>query len=311
MTIVPLSDGLMRREQRVSELIEARSRRAPFFWASTASFRILIEEVPAAERAAVGWIYTCLTATASELFDGNHQGFVATKEAVQGLSGVSESTFKRSVRKLEALGLLLRQERKDDRGGTLPNRYVLLEPAADQTRGATDHPRVADGSPDDPPNARPGSQSKKKNPVPDGTGNALAKIVDKPVSYRGKPVKPEVVGRAEGALAVFNEMTGRGLGARTTDGHASAMLKQIIGTMLEWPDVTAEEWATAIRHTVENPPDWVDGKQMQIGHIFGARAVQHALSNDGCPSARSRMAAGQSVVERTQSKAERWARGEV
>lgn len=290
-----------------NERVEARSRRAPFLWASSAAFRLIVESVPERERQSVGWVYTCLAATASEAFDGSHQGFGSTAGEIQGLAGISRPTFRKALQTLESLGLLIRENREAESGRTLGVRYILLEP--DQQGGKPVATRQTTDSDVAPP-ARTGTNGKKKKPSLTG-GNALARIGDKPVSYRGKRVKPEVVGRAEGALAVFNEMTGRTLSTRTEDGSASAMLKQVIGTMLAWPDVTAEEWAAAVRNTCENPPDWVDGKQLQVGHIFGERAVQHALANTGCPSARSRMASGQSVVERTQSKAERWARGEV
>jgi hypothetical protein len=107
----------------------------------------------------------------------------------------------------------------------------------------------------------------------------------RPVSYRGKRVSREVVADAEACLAVFNEMTGRGLSARTGDGNASAMLRQIVGALLERPHVSRDEWTRAIRNVAANPPDWVDG-QLQIGHIFGARAADHALANDGVPRVR-------------------------
>jgi hypothetical protein len=64
----------------MSERVEARARRAPFLWLSSAAFRTLILDLPEGQRQTVGWVYTCLAATACDAFDGDHRGFVATRE---------------------------------------------------------------------------------------------------------------------------------------------------------------------------------------------------------------------------------------
>lgn len=100
------------------------------------------------------------------------------------------------------------------------------------------------------------------------------------VTYQGKTVPKPVLADAECVLRTFNEVTGRKLGMRTARGSASPALTQVIGAMLARPEVSAEEWKTAIRHTADNPPSWVEG-QLQIGHVFGPRAADCALANDG------------------------------
>lgn len=284
----------------MEEKIEARSRRAPFLWASSAAFRLIVESVPERERQSVGWVYTCLAATASEAFDGSHQGFGSTAGEIQALTGLSRPTFRKALQTLESLGLLLRENRTAESGRTMGVRYILLEP--DQQGGkpvATRQETAADVAPP----ARASKNGKNQNLSLTGE-NAR-----KPVSYRGRRVPVGTVETAEGLLAVFNEQTGRGLTSRKQDGTASDMLKQIIGAVLERPAVTREEWARAVVNTVANPPSWLDG-QMQIGHVFGGRAVEYALANEG-QRVLNAAGRGESVVERNMSQAERWARGQV
>lgn len=103
----------------------------------------------------------------------------------------------------------------------------------------------------------------------------------KKVTYNGKVVPSLIVRGAEELLRNFNEATGRSLGGRTADGGASPALRQIIGAMLARPQVRPDSWAEGIRRTVENPPAWMAGQTVQIGHVFGERAAEWALSNNG------------------------------
>lgn len=97
------------------------------------------------------------------------------------------------------------------------------------------------------------------------------------ISYAGKRVPPETVKAAARLLEAFNAATGRTLGSTT---H----LKQIAGALLARPDVDVEAWERAIGNTVRNPPSFVAGP-VQLGHVFGEKAADHALGNDGGRSA--------------------------
>lgn len=102
----------------------------------------------------------------------------------------------------------------------------------------------------------------------------------KVVKYQNRVV-PEVTWRSAVALLeTYNGATGGKLGAWTARGGPSATLTRIMGALLDMPDVTEEEWTTAIVNTVKCPPDWVTGK-LTIGVIFGPGARESALANDG------------------------------
>jgi hypothetical protein len=97
------------------------------------------------------------------------------------------------------------------------------------------------------------------------------------VRYRSKTVPSVIVEGAERLLDVFRQEAGHGPGARSAAGDASPALKQVIGAMLARPDTSVDDWEAAIRRTVAAPPRWVDGA-LQIGHVFGERAAEWALS---------------------------------
>lgn len=100
------------------------------------------------------------------------------------------------------------------------------------------------------------------------------------VRYRGKTVPVDVVVGAEQLLDVFNEATGRALGAWTGDSEPSPACKQIIGAMLARPDVPVDRWEAGVRRTVESPPSFVNGGPVQIGHVFGEKAAEWALTEN-------------------------------
>lgn len=93
------------------------------------------------------------------------------------------------------------------------------------------------------------------------------------ITYRGKRIADADAKAARHLLTVFNEATGRDLSA---DSH----LKQIAGALLARAEIRTERWERAIQNTVANPPSFVDG-DVQLGHIFGPKAADHALANKG------------------------------
>jgi hypothetical protein len=94
------------------------------------------------------------------------------------------------------------------------------------------------------------------------------------LSYRGKSVPVETTARAVRLLEAFNKCAGRDLAAPV---HP----RQIAGALIDRPDVSMDEWERAVRNQVANPPAWLNGRPIQLGDIFGEKAIDHALANTG------------------------------
>lgn len=116
------------------------------------------------------------------------------------------------------------------------------------------------------------------------------------VSYQGRRVPAATVDAAETLLAVFNEAEGRELGAWTGAGKPSPGLKQIIGALLTRDHVTVPEWERAIRNVSACPPSWVTGR-LELGDVFGERAAERALSNDGVRRENGKKRAGPGMAD--------------
>lgn len=129
--------------------------------------------------------------------------------------------------------------------------------------------------------------------------------LDRPdsMTYEHRPVAPDTIDAAVGLLDVFNEVTGRNVGAVKGTGTASDALRQIVGAMLGRPHVSAAEWERAIRNTAKAPPDWARG-ELQIGTVFGPRAADHALTNTGAPAAAPLRPVGATVAAGDEAIAE-------
>lgn len=194
----------------MSEAVEARGRRAPFLWASSAAFRRLVSEVPARQRSSVGWVYTCLAATASESFDGSHQGFASTADEVMVLTGLSRPTFRNAIKTLEGLGLLYREDRHNETGATVGVRYVLLEPGQGGQASCLGGGQVT-GQGIYPPNARPRNVKKEEVKPP-----YIPPAKNPKSTEDNAPQSPEVVAEFEAWLEHHRSVTGlRSPGART------------------------------------------------------------------------------------------------
>lgn len=106
----------------------------------------------------------------------------------------------------------------------------------------------------------------------------------KSVTYRGVKASSEQVDKALAALAVFNELkSGRAISPWTGTKHPSEQFKQIVGQVLDHPEVTADEWEQVVRNVFTNPPSWCaeKGTPPCIGDIFGPKAMGYALENNG------------------------------
>jgi hypothetical protein len=111
---------------------------------------------------------------------------------------------------------------------------------------------------------------------------------DRTVTHDRRRATAEQITAGERLLGVFNEVTGRRLGAWTGTGQASESLRQIIGALIDHPEITTDEWEAAIRRmaiAIEQgtAPSWTGGR-LRLGQIFGPRAREWAL-DDRAPTA--------------------------
>lgn len=114
-----------------------------------------------------------------------------------------------------------------------------------------------------------------------GVGSAT-RVRARPVTYNKKPVPERVVHDAEALLMEWSLASGRRMAAwHDSGGGITPNMRQVIGALLERPDVSRADWRRAVVNTWRNPPGWADGRPLQIGDVFGARAAGHALANTG------------------------------
>lgn len=111
-------------------------------------------------------------------------------------------------------------------------------------------------------------------------------VMPKRVTYGGQTVPKDRVRMAARLIEVFNRETGRQLGCVTGQGKPSPTLTRVIGGIMMRDSVNEAAWEQAIVHTVANPPGFVEGT-LQVGHIFGAQAAEHALANTGVATAKT------------------------
>lgn len=191
-------------------------------------------------------------------------------ETIATKAHVSTKTVCRILGKLEEKGYIVREERR--RGDGLRTTDLI------RLRLDTPSPDTSSGDKDGGGQQTAVSEQNPKEPSSLSPRGA----VRKPVTYQKRRVPELIVKDAEQLLTVFEEVADRRVAARTADGAASPALKQVIGAMLARTHVTLQQWDTAIRNTAANPPGWVDGPLL-IGHVFGERAADVALANDGRP----------------------------
>lgn len=209
----------------------------------------------------------------------------------------TRETVSRNMVALERAGLIARVQRRRGNGSRTSD-YTILAPAWED-RGSM-REAVAEEVPDavmaltmrgakssraesSRDEDRPRHVTNSGGPEPGEEPGALsvgARAKAKPVTYHGKRVPDETVAAAVHLLDVFCQAARRRIGSRDGTGGASPALKQIVGALMARPEVTAPEWEQAVRNTVASPPPWVDG-QVQLGHVFGERAADHALVNPG------------------------------
>lgn len=204
--------------------------------------------------------------------------------------GCSERTVRNYLQELEAAGLVTRVDRRHPvSGARLSNGYLLhvderaerpAEALPAESSGRTPRKPRLPGPPESVSAAEPEVE-------PESLSLRAGARERKPVSYNGRRVPWATVNAAERLLAHFGEKTGSKHPPYTVHGKVRPELRQIIGALLDRDDVGEERWRRAIDNTVANPPDWVEGGKVRLGHVFGARAAQWALENAGAGVTRS------------------------
>lgn len=186
----------------------------------------------------------------------------------------SESTVHRVLRDLETGGHIVREG--VSRFRTVQYRLVMGRRwTGAQPLRPSDPPTVgpSDLVPENPPTVGP-----KPTTEPSIEDGARARAI----THKHRRVPDETVRQAEILLSAFNSSAGRSIGAWAAGGRPSAALKQIIGALLDRPDVPADAWLRAVQRTFAAPPGWVKGP-VQLGHVFGEKAAEWALANTGAP----------------------------
>lgn len=205
--------------------------------------------------------------------NANEETFEAwpSVETIARKARVDKRTAQRALRRLEAQGeiVVLRLGGRTSKGNRATVYRVELRGRRAATPGGSGAAGSASGG---GANGHSGAA-----PVPPQPSKEPSKEPSetraRALTYRGKKVPHAETAAARHLLDVFNDATGRSLSA---ESH----LRQIIGALLARPEVSTERWDQAIRRTVANPPSFVTG-EVQLGHIFGEKAADHALSNKG------------------------------
>lgn len=104
------------------------------------------------------------------------------------------------------------------------------------------------------------------------------------VRIQKQDVPAPIVERAERVFSFYCAETGRTrLRAWTAAGDPSDSLRAVIKRAAEHPDLSEEELTGIVVNVLRNPPGWCDGRVPNLTDIFGPRAFDHALGNDGLP----------------------------
>lgn len=247
-----------------------------------------------------GWVWEHAPVKSGELVvllalaDNAHDdggGAYPSQATLAAKSRMSDRQVRNCLRALEAAGLI--EPQGTTRGGVTIWRVLA---GAEKSSGRqptsggggnglpTEPSKETSGSPsrtpgekDNGPSLRVVSEAEPER----SRGRAREACQDKPMTYSRQRVPAETLEAATRLLTTFNEATGSRLGARKRDGSVSSHLRQIVGAVIDREgEASEEDWHRAIRHTVANPPGWVDGA-LTLGHVFGAKAADHALANPG------------------------------
>ena len=99
------------------------------------------------------------------------------------------------------------------------------------------------------------------------------------VKVRGRPVKPEAWELTERVLGEFNEQAGTKLRATTSGGNVSEAAKRVYCRVVDYPDITFEEYRDIIARTLSS--EWWGDSPPTIGVVFGPRVFEDNITRPG------------------------------
>lgn len=116
---------------------------------------------------------------------------------------------------------------------------------------------------------------------------ALAQPVPRICKFDGKPVAPSFGDLAVSVLAAYNDIFDRNLQPFGGTGKQSEHLTQVLGKVIEHPDMELADFVQVLRAVRANPPSFCNGSPPGLGDIFGPKAWTRALENDGQTTAQN------------------------
>lgn len=205
--------------------------------------------------------------------------------------GVSDRAVRGRIEKLEAKGLLRREERQRDNGSQTSNLVVLAVPGSDVPPGSyVPGTPGSQASAPEPPEGK-GSSSRgsdksngKKHVGQQETLEGMKGSGPPPtkpkVSVDGKPLVAEEWQVASRAIEVFNECNGSRLALLGTRGGGTEALKRIVMRVREHPELTPDDHERIVRNGFKNRW-WPEEKAGGVGVIYGPNAFDRAIANSG------------------------------
>lgn len=215
------------------------------------------------------WVYKTYTAWSDEI-------------------GLSSKAVRGALDKLRRAGVVVSIESPiDSRDRTLWWRidYDVLHNEQGRPSAPEGRPTAATGS----PHAAGGSSHAR---VPDVVHRAQAEMTSerddlspspngRTVRFKGRSVPSPMLDRAVTVLGLYNDIFGRALKPFSATGEQAPHLTQILGKVIECPDMETADFERVLRAVHANPPGFLDGQPVGLGDIFGPRAWTRALENSG------------------------------
>lgn len=200
-------------------------------------------------------------------------------------AGASRSAVQAALADLQDAGVLRSYERTHG-AGRIENEYVIVEPgatndtlASDKSGGRISQERHAGARPSPPSGARlpmeeEGEEARERASIPPSPNGRTVK-------FNGRQVPSPLLDRAVAVLGFYNDIFGRALNPFSGAGEPAPHLTQVLGKVIEHPDMEAADFERVLRAVHANPPGFLDGQPVGLGDIFGPRAWTRALENPG------------------------------
>lgn len=208
-----------------------------------------------------------------------------TQKELAGKAGASRSGIQAALGDLRDAGVLRVFERSHG-AARIENEYVVIEPTAgndtpafDESGGRLPGERLVRARPSPPSGARLPMEEEEKE-ARERTTIPLSPN-ERTVRFKGRSVPSPMLDRAVTVLALYNDIFGRALKPFSATGEQAPHLTQILGKVIECPDMETADFERVLRAVHANPPGFLDGQPVGLGDIFGPRAWTRALENSG------------------------------